>query len=158
MIGIGFLTFVIVLMAVVFMDDIPNSVKKQLYIKKHPEVKIFLDTYKQLNERRKSDCEAMRRLRSAMECVPEEERQSLNDVHFNFLKDSKKMERCMESFCETNKNVIRDAQKIFLDEFDCRAMRWAERARVQQKIEVKKQKSIAQAERRSLWKSKKLEK
>ena len=117
-----------------------------------------MDTYKQLNERRESDCEAMRRLRSAMECVPEEERQSLNDVHFNFLKDSKKMERCMESFCETNKNVIRDAQKIFLDEFDCRAMRWTERARVQQKIEVKKQKSIAQAERRSLWKSKKLEK
>ena len=34
MIGIGFLTFVIVLMAVVFMDDIPNSIKKQLYIKK----------------------------------------------------------------------------------------------------------------------------
>lgn len=100
----------------------------------------------------------MRRLRSAMECVPEEERRSLNDVRFNFLKDSKKMERCMESFCETNKNVIRDAQKIFLDEFDCRAMRWAERVRVQQKIEVKKQKSIAQAERRSLWKSKKLEK
>ena len=52
MIGIGFLTFVIVLMAVVFMDDIPNSIKKQLYIKKHPEIKIFLDTYRQLNERR----------------------------------------------------------------------------------------------------------
>lgn len=158
MVGIGFFTFVFVAMAVMFMDDVPNSIKKRLYIKKHPEVKIFLDTYKQLNERRESDCEAMRRLRSAMECVPEEERRSLNDVRFNFLKDSKKMERCMESFCETNKNVIRDAQKIFLDEFDCRAMRWAERVRVQQKIEVKKQKSIAQAERRSLWKSKKLEK
>ena len=137
MIGIGFLTFVIVLMAAVFMDDIPNSIKKQLYIKKYPEIKIFLDTYKQLNERRKSDCEAMRRLRSAMECVPEEERQSLNDIHFNFLKDSKKMERCMESFCETNKNVIRDAQKIFSDEFDCRVMRWAERARVQQKLKLR---------------------
>lgn len=156
MVGTGLVTFVILLMAVVFMDDIPNSIKKQLYIKKHPEVKIFLDTYKQLNERRKSDCEAMRRLRSAMECVPEEERQRLNDVHFNFLKDSKKMERCMESFCETNKNVIRDAQKIFFYEFDCRATRWAERARVQQKIEVKKQKSIAQDERKNLWKLKKL--
>ena len=137
----GLVTFVIALMAVVFMDDIPNSVKKQLYIKKHPEIKIFLDTYKQL--------------RCVMACVSEKENQILNDAHFNFLKDSKKMERCMESFCETNKNVIRDAQKIFSDEFDCRVMRWAERARVQQKIEVKKQKSI---ERRSLWKSKKLEK
>lgn len=152
MVGTGLVTFVILLMAVVFMDDIPNSIKKQLYIKKHPEVKIFLDTYKQLNERRKSDCEAMRRLRSAMECVPEEERQRLNDVHFNFLKDSKKMERCMESFCETNKNIIRDARKIFLDEFDCRVMRWAERARVQQKIEVGKQKRMVRAERRNLWK------
>ena len=93
-----------------------------------------------------------------MTCVSGKENQILNDAHFNFLKDSKKMERCMESFCETNKNVIRDAQKIFSDEFDCRVMRWAERARVQQKIEVKKQKSIAQAERRSLWESKKLEK
>ena len=72
MIGIGFLTFVIVLMAVVFMDDIPNSIKKQLYIKKHPEIKIFLDTYRQLNERRESDREAMRRLQGAMECVSEE--------------------------------------------------------------------------------------
>lgn len=123
MIGIGFLTFVIVLMAVVFMDDIPNSIKKQLYIKKHPEIKIFLDTYKQLNERRESDCEAMRRLQDAMECVSEEERQRLNDIHFNFLKDSKKMERRMENFCEINKNIIRDAQKIFLDEFDYRATR-----------------------------------
>lgn len=123
MIGIGFLTFVIVLMAVVFMDDIPNSIKKQLYIKKHPEIKIFLDTYKQLNERRESDCEAMRRLQSAMECVSEEERQRLNDIHFNFLKDSKKMEHRMENFCEINKNIIRDAQKIFLDEFDYRAMK-----------------------------------
>lgn len=158
MVEIGLVTFVIALMAVVFMDDIPNSVKKQLYIKKHPEIKIFLDTYKQLNERRESDCEAMGRLRCVMTCVSEKENQILNDAHFNFLKDSKKMERCMESFCETNKNVIRDAQKIFFDEFDCRVMRWAERARVQQKIEVKKQKSIAQAERRSLWKSKKLEK
>lgn len=158
MIRIGFLTFVIILMSVVFMDDIPNSIKKQLYIKKHPEIKIFLNTYKQLNERRESDCEAMRRLQDAMEYVPEEERQRLNDIHFNFLKDSKKMERRMENFCEINKNIIRDAQKIFLDEFDCRATRWPERARVQQKIEVKKQKSIAQAERRSLWKSKKLEK
>ena len=156
MVGIGFFTFVFVAMAVMFMDDVPNSIKKRLYIKKHPEVKIFLDTYKQLSEQRESDCEAMRRLRSAMECVPEEERQRLNDVHFNFLKDSKKMERCMESFCETNKNVIRDAQKIFFDEFDCRVMRWAERARVQQKIEVKKQKSIAQDERKNLWKLKKL--
>lgn len=158
MIKIGLLTFVIVLMVVVFIDGAPDSIKKQLYIKKHPEIKIFLDTYKQLTERRESDCEAMGRLRGAMTCVSEEERQRLNDVHFNFLKDSKKMERCMESFCEINKNIIRDAQKIFLDEFDCRATRWPERARVQQKIEVKKQKSIAQAERRSLWKSKKLEK
>ena len=110
MVGTGLLTFVIVLMAVVFMDDIPNSIKKQLYIKKHPEVKIFWDTYKQLNERRESDCEAMRRLQGAMECVSEEERQRLNDIHFNFLKDSKKMERCMENFCEINKNIIRDAQ------------------------------------------------
>ncbi len=156
MVGIGFFTFVFVVMAVMFMDDVPNSIKKQLYIKKHPEVKIFLDTYKQLNERKESDCEAMRRLRSAMEYVPEEERQRLNDVHFNFLKDSKKMERCMESFCKINKNVIRDAQKIFFDEFDYRATRWSERARVQQKIEVKKQKSIAQDERKSLWKLKKL--
>ena len=62
MVEIGLVTFVIALMAVVFMDDIPNSVKKQLYIKKHPEIKIFLDTYKQLNERRESDCEAMGRL------------------------------------------------------------------------------------------------
>lgn len=68
-----------------------------------------------------------------MTCVSEKENQILNDAHFNFLKDSKKMERCMESFCETNKNVIRDAQKIFSDEFDCRVMRWTERARVQQK-------------------------
>lgn len=158
MIGIGFFAFFCMFITVVFIDGIPSLIKKELYIRKHPEIKIFLDTYKQLNERRESDCEAMRRLRSAMECVPEEERRSLNDVRFNFLKDSKKMERCMESFCETNKNVIRDAQKIFLDEFDCRAMRWAERVRVQQKIEVKKQNSIAQAERRSLWKSKKLEK
>ena len=59
MVEIGLVTFVIALMAVVFMDDIPNSVKKQLYIKKHPEIKIFLDTYKQLNERRESDCEAI---------------------------------------------------------------------------------------------------
>ena len=154
MIGIGFLTFVIVLMAVVFMDDIPNSIKKQLYIKKHPEIKIFLDTYRQLNERRESDREAMRRLQGAMECVSEEER--LNDIHFNFLKDSKKMERRMENFCEINKNTIRDAQKIFLDEFDCRATRWAERARVQQKIEAAKQKSMVRAERRNLWKLKKL--
>lgn len=137
MVGTGLLTFVIVLMAVVFMDDIPNSTKKQLYIKKHPEVKIFWDTYKQLNERRESDCEAMRRLQGAMECVSEEERQRLNDIHFNFLKDSKKMERCMENFCETNKDIIRDAQKIFLDEFDCRVTRWAERARVQQKLKLK---------------------
>ena len=137
MVGTGLLTFVIVLMAVVFMDDIPNSMKKQLYIKKHPEVKIFWDTYKQLNERRESDCEAMRRLQGAMECVSEEERQRLNDIHFNFLKDSKKMERCMENFCETNKDIIRDAQKIFLDEFDCRVTRWAERARVQQKLKLK---------------------
>lgn len=121
MVGIGFFTFVFMAMAVMFMDDVPNSIKKRLYIKKHPE-----------------------------------ERQRLNDVHFNFLKDSKKMERCMESFCETNKNVIRDAQKIFFDEFDCRVMRWAERARVQQKIEVKKQKSTAQDERKNLWKLKKL--
>lgn len=156
MIGIGFLTFVIVLMAVVFMDDIPNSIKKQLYIKKHPEIKIFLNTYKQLNERRESDCEAMRRLQDAMECVSEEERQRLNDIHFNFLKDSKKMERRMENFCEINKNIIRDAKKIFLDEFDYRAMRWAERARVQQKIEAAKQKSMVRAERRNLWKLKKL--
>lgn len=156
MIGIGFLTFVIVLMAVVFMDDIPNSIKKQLYIKKHPEIKIFLDTYRQLNERRESDREAMRRLQGAMECVSEEERQRLNDIHFNFLKDSKKMERRMENFCEINKNIIRDAQKIFLDEFDCRATRWAERARVQQKIEAAKQKSMVRAERRNLWKLKKL--
>lgn len=156
MVGIGFFTFVFVVMAVMFMDDVPNSTKKQLYIKKHPEIKIFLNTYKKLNERRESDCEAMRRLQGAMECVPEEERQRLNDVHFNFLKDSKKMERCMESFCETNKNIIRDAQKIFFDEFDYRATRWSERARVQQKIEVKKQKSIAQDERKNLWKLKKL--
>lgn len=113
MVETGLVTFVIALMAVVFMDDIPNSVKKQLYIKKHPEIKIFLDTYKQLNERRESDCEAMGRLRCVMACVSEKENQILNDAHFNFLKDSKKMERCMESFCETNKNVIRDAQKIF---------------------------------------------
>ena len=158
MVGTGLLTFVIVLMAVVFMDDIPNSIKKQLYIKKHPEIKIFLNTYKQLNERRESDCEAMRRLQDAMECVSEEERQRLNDIHFNFLKDSKKMERRMENFCETNKNVIRDAQKIFFDEFDCRATRWAERARVQQKNKVAKQKSMVRAERRNLWKLKKLEK
>lgn len=136
MIKIGLFAFVIAVITVVFMDDIPNSIKKQLYIKKHPEVKIFLDTYKQLNERRESDCEAMGRLRGAMTCVSEEERQRLNDAHFNFLKDSKKMERCMESFCETNKNVIRDAQKIFSDEFDCRVMRWAERARVQQKSKL----------------------
>ena len=155
MIKIGLLTFVIAVITVVFMDDIPNSIKKQLYIKKHPEIKIFLNTYKQLNERRESDCEAMGRLRGAMTCVSEEERQRLNDIHFNFLKDSKKMERCMESFCETNKNVIRDAQKIFPDEFDYRATRWAERARVQQKIEAAKQKSIASAEKRSLWKLKK---
>lgn len=156
MVETGLVTFVIALMAVVFMDDIPNSVKKQLYIKKHPEIKIFLDTYKQLNERRESDCEAMGRLRCVMACVSEKENQILNDAHFNFLKDSKKMERCMESFCETNKNVIRDAQKIFLDEFDCRATRWAERARVQQKIEAAKQKSMVRAERRNLWKLKKL--
>lgn len=156
MVGTGLVTFVIVLMAVVFMDDIPNSVKKQLYIKKHPEIKIFLDTYKQLNERRESDCEAMRRLQGAMECVSEEERQRLNDIHFNFLKDSKKMERRMENFCEINKNTIRDAQKIFLDEFDCRATRWAEMARVQQKIEAAKQKSMVRAERRNVWKLKKL--
>lgn len=156
MIKIGLFAFVIAVITVVFMDDIPNSIKKQLYIKKHPEVKIFLDTYKQLNERRESDCEAMGRLRGAMTCVSEEERQRLNDAHFNFLKDSKKMERCMESFCETNKNVIRDAQKIFPDEFDYRATRWAERARVLQKIEAAKQKSMVQAERRSLWKLKKL--
>lgn len=137
MIKIGLLTFVIAVITVAFIDDIPNSIKKQLYIKKHPEIKIFLDTYKQLTERRESDCETMGRLRGAMTCVSEEERQRLNDIHFNFLKDSKKMERCMENFCETNKNIIRDAQKIFLDEFDCRVMRWAERARVQQKIEVK---------------------
>lgn len=60
MVETGLVTFVIALMAVVFMDDIPNSVKKQLYIKKHPEIKIFFDTYKQLNERRESDCRAMR--------------------------------------------------------------------------------------------------
>ena len=48
--------------------------------------------------------------------------------------------------------MIRDAQKIFSDEFDCRVMRWAERARVQQKIEVGKQKSMVRAERRNLWK------
>lgn len=156
MVGIGFFTFVFVVMTVMFMDDIPNSIKKQLYIKKHPEIKIFLNTYKQLNERRESDCEAMRRLQSAMECVSEEERQRLNDIHFNFLKDSKKMERCMENFCETNKNIIRDVQKIFLDEFDYRATRWAERARVQQKIEAARQKSIERAERRNLWKLKKL--
>lgn len=156
MVETGLVTFVIALMAVVFMDDIPNSVKKQLYIKKHPEIKIFLDTYKQLNERRESDCEAMGRLRCVMECVSEEERQRLNDIHFNFLKDSKKMERRMENFCEINKNTIRDAQKIFLDEFDCRATRWAERARVQQKIEAAKQKSMVRAERRNLWKLKKL--
>lgn len=156
MIKIGLFAFVIAVITVVFMDDIPNSIKKQLYIKKHPEVKIFLDTYKQLNERRESDCEAMGRLRGAMTCVSEEERQRLNDAHFNFLKDSKKMERCMESFCETNKNVIRDAQKIFPDEFDYRATRWAERARVLQKIEAAKQKSMVQSERRSLWKLKKL--
>lgn len=156
MVGTGLVTFVIVLMAVVFMDDIPNSVKKQLYIKKHPEIKIFLDTYKQLDERRKSDCEAMGRLRCVMTCVSEKENQILNDAHFNFLKDSKKMERRMENFCEINKNTIRDAQKIFLDEFDCRATRWAERARVQQKIEAAKQKSMVRAERRNLWKLKKL--
>lgn len=62
----------------------------------------------------------------------------------------------MENFCEINKNTIRDAQKIFLDEFDCRATRWAERARVQQKIEAAKQKSMVRAERRNLWKLKKL--
>lgn len=156
MVGTGLVTFVIVLMAVVFIDDIPNSVKKQLYIKKHPEIKIFLDAYKQLDERRESDCEAMGRLRCVMTCVSEKENQILNDAHFNFLKDSKKMERCMESFCETNKNVIRDAQKIFSDEFDYRATRWAERARVLQKIEAAKQKSMVQSERRSLWKLKKL--
>ena len=156
MIKIGLLTFVVAVIIVAFIDDIPNSIKKQLYIKKHPEIKIFLDTYKQLNERRESDCEAMGRLRGAMTCTSEEERQRLNDILFNFLKDSKKMERCMESFCEANKNVIRDAQKIFPDEFDYRATRWAERARVLQKIEAAKQKSMVQTERRSLWKLKKL--
>lgn len=77
MIKIGLFSFVIAVITVVFMDDVSNPIKKRLYIKKHPEVKIFWDTYKQLNERRESDCEAMGRLRSAMTCVSEEERQRL---------------------------------------------------------------------------------
>lgn len=145
-----FVAMAIVFILVPLISYLYNPIRKQLYIKSHPEFKIFLEIYDYLYQRKEDDCSAMVNINSNISYLKEDIKKHIDDVEIRmnknkciqdlveaynvFRKDSKKMERCMENFCEINNDLIRDAYDLFAYDLDYREKRWAEISIVRSKV------------------------
>ena len=124
---------------------------KKVYTIRHPEFKIFLDAYNDLAERYQRDYSAMNEISRFPFFSKDKESQ---EVYSSFLKDAKKMQRCKESFCEANADILADAYNIFEYDFDYIETRWAEIARAKRKMEQYKQKGTEET-KKNIWSFKK---
>ena len=145
-----FVAMFIVFILVPLISYLYNPIRKHLYIKRHPEFKIFLETYDYLYQRKEDDCSVMGNINKNISRLKEDIKRNIDDVELRinknrciqdlvedysvFRKDSKKMERCMEKFCEINKDIIRDAYELFKYDLDYREKRWAEISIVRSKV------------------------
>lgn len=125
---------------------------KKVYTIRHPEFKVFLDAYEGLVKRYEKDYSAMSEISRFPFFSKDKESQ---EVYNSFLKDAKKMQRCKESFCEANADILADAYNIFLDDFDYLETRWAEIERAKRKMKQYKQQSSGKTKKNIWWFKKK---